>query len=408
MGSYNEHIAIIEHQGTKLFGGYHDGDWERVPMQHSDITNQDVAALVIADSQDVHVQGFNLPSRDTYTDGPLQRSQVAVIVDASTGVTLMDNIIVAGNGIGGSSGFNGLAGADGSDGGSGDASGVCPPTNQGGLGGSGHANGGRGANGSAVSASDGFPGLTLVASVPGGKGGSGGTFPGGHGGNGAQGTDVSSNIFPGSSGGAVVFYTASGYYEMPNGEDGFSTNRTGGAGGGGGGGEAGALFFVCGGGGGGGGGGGYPALTDGTGGQAGGASFGIFILGSDVTVADNTIVTGNGGAGGRGGDAGIGGRGGQGGAGGGNAGDGGRGGHGGHSAPGGGGGGGPTIGIIADGQSEVVRSGNTFALGRPGEGGLAGLFALSANRPPSGERGLREEFYQEVPVGLPIPPAPTN
>ncbi len=409
LGTYNEQISIIGESGLTLLGGYDAEDWERDPLDQSNIVPADEGALFIGSSENVHVEGFHLTSGEPFQEGPLQRSRVVVGVEFSSGVTLKGNTIFAGSGMEGMGGTNGTNGAAGLDGKLGGARGICPPTKLGGSGGTGAANGGRGGNGSAIDAAGGSAGQHISASVRGGRGGAGGIFPAGTGGNGRAGDDGTSNIIPGASGGPILFYTVTGYYELPDGEDGRSSNRTGGAGGGGGGGEAGLFLFTCGGGGGGGGGGGHPALSDGTGGQAGGASFGIFIRASDVTVIDSVIRTGNGGRGGFGGNAGAGGRGGSGGFGGGDDGKGGDGGRGGHGAPGGGGGGGPSIGIIADGQSEVDHSGNTFFLGQPGSGGSAGFFAPGTlPKLPSGARGLRMEFYQDVPIGLPMPPEPTN
>lgn len=407
-GSYNETIGIYSHPGVMLLGGYHEGDWERVPMQHSDITSPDFTALYIADSENVHVEGFNLPSgRPMPGGGPLERSRVAVIVEFSSGVTLVDNSIVSDNGLDGTNGMRGLGGAAGSPGVTGSWLGGCPPADQGGFGGAGAANGGRGGDGGAVDGFNGSDGQSASASVRGGKGGTGGVFVAGAGGNGGNGDDGTANLVPGA-GGTLIYFTEDGNYQPAHGEDGRSTNRLGGAGGGGGGGQAGGLFFVCGGGGGGGGGGGHPAQFDGGGGRSGGASFGIFILESEVSVIDSEIRTGNGGRGGQGGSSGIGGPGGDGGAGGDNGGDGGRGGRGAPSAPGGGGGGGPSIGILTDGDSEVTRSGITFDLGQPGMGGLGGSYPNLVDRAPTGAPGLREEFYQDVPIGLPTPPEPTN
>jgi hypothetical protein len=408
IGSYNETIRIIGHSGVKLLGGYDVHDWERDPGQRSSVFQPERVALLIDSSESVHVEGFHLPAGGHLLGGPLQRSRVAVIVEFSSGVTLKDNYVLSGSGLGGINGTQGIGGAQGARGQDGHRSGVCPPTNQGGPGGSGAANGGRGGDGGAIDGWDGSNGQNASANVRGGQGGTGGVFVGGAGAHGGQGGNGTSNVIPGASGGSLVYFTVDGDYQPAHGEDGRSTNRLGGAGGGGGGGQAGGLFFLCGGGGGGGGGGGHPAESDGTGGQSGGASFGIFVRGSDVTVIDNEIQTGDGGRGGQGGSSGIGGLGGNGGSGGDNAGNGGRGGRGASSAPGGGGGGGPSIGIIADGGSEITGSGNTFDLGQPGVGGFGGTFPNLVDRAPTGATGLRLEFYHDVPIGLPEPPQPTN
>jgi hypothetical protein len=118
---------------------------------------------------------------------------------------------------------------------------------------------------------------------------------------------------------------------------------------------------------------------------------------TNVTIANNEITTGNGGAGGNGSEGGAGGAGGAGRTGGngsdgsGAGGRGGNGGWGGRAGHGAGGGGGPTVGIVeaATASSNLTPSslaGNTITLGTSGIGGTAGFPILK------GAVGLRIEY----------------
>lgn len=129
----------------------------------------------------------------------------------------------------------------------------------------------------------------------------------------------------------------------------------------------------------------------GTGGMGGGASLGILLVASQVTLENSTVQTSDGGDGGAGAPGGQGGAGGAGGAGGdrfggqGAGGRGGRGGTGGIGGAGGGGGGGPSIGIVeARGSSANLGSGVGITTGQGGRGGsspgIAGQPGARADR----------------------------
>ncbi len=119
--------------------------------------------------------------------------------------------------------------------------------------------------------------------------------------------------------------------------------------------------------------------SGGAGGTGGGASIGLFIFDSSISLQAVSLVTAQGGDGGPGGDGGEGGRGGDGGFGlrvdstclsdGGDGGDGGEGGQGGC---GGGGGGGPSIGLVVAGDAALDEmTATTFVLGAGGTGGMS-------------------------------------
>lgn len=110
-----------------------------------------------------------------------------------------------------------------------------------------------------------------------------------------------------------------------------------------------------------------PQGAAGYGGQAGGGSFGLYAVDSDVTLENVTALAGRGGRGGEAGDGGSGGRGGT----------GGRGGDGADGQDGGAGAGGIAFGVYAPGASTITQLGsNDFQAVEGGEGGS-----------PSGVRG---------------------
>jgi hypothetical protein len=178
---------------------------------------------------------------------------------------------------------------------------------------------------------------------------------------------------------------------------------SGGSGGGGGGGGAGggaeagcnpAVFGPSGGGGGGGGAGGMG----GGGGQGGGAAFGILVFLTDTAtrpvIGANQIYLGIGGPGGNGGNGGVGGLGGEGAPGGaaiiaksGHAGAGGNGGDGGPGGPGGGGAGGSSIGVGINFEHLPYQTDNEIitSSGVAGSGGSGGL--TRGNAASAGQSG---------------------
>ena len=105
----------------------------------------------------------------------------------------------------------------------------------------------------------------------------------------------------------------------------------------------------------------------GVGGQAGGGSFGVFLVRADITLQANEVLAGNGGAGG--GSGANGGSGGNGADDAGEGGHGGRGGNGGGGGFGGGGSGGVSYALYSADANPVVGPGNLL---QPGEGGPGG------------------------------------
>jgi hypothetical protein len=300
-------------------------------------------------------------------------------------------------------------------------------------------NGGVGANGASSDAfcslersSGGPPGTNSCASSPsnvamtGGKGGDGGARdlscsgqpqfynytaqPGdkgeeaaaasgqtGKGGDGGEGAKVCGPTMPGSAGGfqngvkgskaaAGGKVIASFWYANPGGDGATGDNGTGGGGGGGGGGcdlNFNGTTDARGAGGGGGGAGGCAARSGGGGGGGGGSSFGIFAVGSTLSVSNVNISRGSaadGGAGGLGGQGQSGGVGQSGGAlhpstavpG-----KGGDGAHGGHAGGGAGGNGGSAFGIALDAESKLSGAA-TITGGAAGKGGSGGDSAPNA------------------------------
>jgi hypothetical protein len=316
-------------------------------------------------------------------------SSIALVLDASFGLSLVDCVVSAGNGKDGSNGSNGSLGGSGftgSRGGDGceDSSVFCSScTNPvGGKGGGACGGGGAGGKGGnpGIGSGSGNTG-SKGGGTGGGNGGSLGVANGGSGGAGSPGA-AGAEGSAGLPGGPLGTFSAAGYTPA-NGTSG-GVGAAGAGGGGGGGGAGGGWTFgncdVWGGGGGGGGGGGCGG-TGGTGGNGGGASIGILLVnGSTIAVTGGAIDTGNGGRGGNGGTAGNGGSGGGGGAGGagsssiinevsGAGGIGGAGGAGGRGGHGGGGGGGPAIGVVCRGGSVLGDSGVSFGIGSGGAGG---------------------------------------
>ncbi len=190
-----EPIAIIE-QSVGIFGGYDSNTWERDDNSYSVIAPIDSQALTIGASSDVTVEGFDLRSGPTAMAAPLDLSSIAVLIEVSSNVHLVDNIVHSDDGLDGAAGMSGVGGDIGFDGHNGDPSGVCPPTNEGGAGGKGPTNGGAGGAGGAINGFDGQPGGNVAAGVQGGHGGGGGSFPGGAGGKGGKGDDGHSIVTP--------------------------------------------------------------------------------------------------------------------------------------------------------------------------------------------------------------------
>jgi hypothetical protein len=387
-------------EGINLAGGYEPGNgWARSVTDLPEITLASTGQRVVDWTAPTEWQQLYLRAQAS-TLG----SSIALRIEGSTGLSLVECQVEAANaadgvsGSDGSDGGDGTAGQAGTDGcvngnggicsncslpGSGFGGNACGNTNDGGRGGApglGNGNGSTGTGGIGSGA---------------GAGGARGLANGGDGTTGGRGSDGTDGIH-GVAGGSIGTFTSFGYTPA-NG----STGTTGlaGAGGGGGGGGAGggwsALWCDTYGGRGGGGGGGGCGGTAGSGGRGGGASIAIMLIDSSgLEIIGGEIRTGNAGDGGDGGDGGEGGAGGAGGAGGssstfvvneysGQGGDGGDGGTGGTGGHGGGGGGGPSIGIVCRDGSSLTQTGITFTLGSPGAGGAsqgaAGVEGLSSD-----------------------------
>jgi hypothetical protein len=143
-----------------------------------------------------------------------------------------------------------------------------------------------------------------------------------------------------------------------------------------------------------------PGGRPGSGGIAGGGSFGIYLFNSTIVIESSKVTAGNGGAGGDGGSAGRGGPGGVRGLGAtactsevGAGGNGGPGGDGGWGGAGGGGAGGPSIGIFKLGTSKLTLADTKLAFGTggspggPGGGGDGGATAAPA------QAGIAQAVY---------------
>ncbi|MEN0065812.1 MAG: MopE-related protein [Myxococcota bacterium] len=323
---------------------------------------------------------------------------VALWVDDTTNLFLVDTVLESGNGASGDDGVNGADGCTGSDGGEGidgcvfggGTCGNCNGVGQSipvpGPGGATCSGGGDGGDGgmSGIAGLDGDDGLqgSLAGGGLGGDGGMGSGADATDGQNGVAGGDGSNGV---GGVGLGTWNDVTGYVAADGANGTNGTNGSGGGGGGGGAGAgSGAACDMYGGSGGGGGEGGARG-TAGTAGDGGGASVSLVLTGtSTVTIRGGEMRTGVGGRGGTGGTGGTGGLGGDGGNGGtgdqgavfgspsGAGGSGGVGGDGGNGGHGGGGGGGPVIGIWCASPTSAISvpQGNPqFSLGAQGPGG---------------------------------------
>lgn len=369
--------------GVSVYGQYSGPPlWQRGPANVTTLIGPATAVLASNLTAETHLEGFTIQSATTGAPG---QSSYAVRILSSPGpVMVRYNMLLAGSGGSGLAGSDGITGTNGTPGNPG-ANGNCDASVSA-PGGAGATSvcgrpGGTGGGGGYNTAAGGS-GTTATNGAAGGAGGPSGD-PGMNGVNGANGLPGSAG--PNGSAAGVIGSVADGLYQPATGGSGLpgSPGQGGGGGGGGGGQSVNLSNDGTGNGGGGGGSGGCPSPQGGTGGGGGGGSFGVFIADSTVTVASNTIQTGNGGQGGAGGNGGAGGTGGGGGTGGqvcptevGRGGNGGTGGAGGASGAGAGGAGGPSIGIHHT-NAALTQSGNAFTLGNGGSGGIGGV------RPPA-------------------------
>jgi uncharacterized protein YjbI with pentapeptide repeats len=357
------------------------------------------------------VQGFQL--NGSAATGTAAATSVALQVQDSSGLALLDDELVGHKGAEGARGTNGPDGATGGNG-SGRTGGTASCSN---------ANGGEGSVVRQVSVDVGFASVTCKPSCSAnscygysGYPGTTGSYAGG----GARGSDncgecVTKRGGTGSVGGngnnagcggkgtpsADTRGTFSGnnWVAATGGAGSDGGIGGGGAGGGSGGYKAGACFWVGqtnnGNSGGGGGAGGCRA-TGGRGGQQGGAAFTVLALRSTLALTRSKVV---GGTGGRGGNGGTGGRGGRGGTAAGGAtnedggfgGTGGTGGAGGAAGGGAGGNGGPALGAALAGGATIRGDALVYYPGQsgvPGESGSGGAAIITtACTAPNGDGG---------------------
>jgi hypothetical protein len=372
-GAYDETLTLRSR--VSVYGGFEPGTWIRDVATHRPVVSGQAIAVRGQASNDLTLEGLDILAAHATGVGA---SSIALLLDASTGVTLRWNAFTAGNGTGGAAGTTGDPGRRGSNGSGGaNPTSLCVPGSPGGNGGSNYRAGGKGGSGGLYG---GFGGAKGSGTSGGNAGGGGST--GNNGGGGGDGKAAGAAGPDGAAGTLFGGIDANGY-QPAGGQDGLGTGAPGFGGGGGGGG--GGTAVSCGPGGGGGGGGGEGGQV-GTKGLGGGASIGVLLLGQTVAqIVDNGIATGSGGNGGSGGAGGSGGPGGSGASGGakgcelpfntpctGVGGKGGNGTSGGRGGHGGGGGGGPSIGIVEGPAATATVSGNTFTLGTPGAGGASG------------------------------------
>jgi hypothetical protein len=399
-GSYAESVQAAS--GVGVYGGYAAADWTRSIANVTQISGSPQGLLADGDT-DVTLQQLSIGG--TRGDGATAYGIRAINGSA---LTLERVAVTAGPGAAGAAGGDGLGGSAGSTGGNGGAgdNDVILEDGTGGAGGAGGTGGGfaggAGGRGGNTGQNSGLAGQQGFVQQPGqgGAGGAGGPAPsgsncghadGGAGGNGAAGTAGAAG-----AGGSNSLAGAGTDYDPTAGNGAAGADGAAGNGGGGGGGGSGQRnnqnpFSGClaiggkGSGGGGGGSGGGPG-QHGVGGQAGGGSFGLYLVGSTVAVsAGSTIASSDGGAGGAGGSGGAGGAGGQGGAGDqccgdvGQGGHGGAGGSGGAGGAGGGGAGGPSVAILrAGGATATVSADSTATAGAGGTGGASSGGSASA------------------------------
>ena len=362
--------------GVGIAGGYGFG-WERDGSFRTTIRGGNPAIHGVDISSATLLIGFEVEPAERVDPG---ETVVTVLLEQSPGVTLRRLRIEGGVGGDGAKGAEGLDGDPGPNGDPGDDgredSGFI------GCDEDGKPNVGDGATNSCAEANGGDGGSPgkendsgqKGADSPGGAiGGEPGpeSQPGGRG----QDGDRGANGAPGPGG------TADGNFDgwQWEGEDGGpgEPGEPGVGGGGGGGGGGGSNMCDSWGGAGGGGGAGGCGGQEGGGGTHGGASVALFLIESDVSIVECSIIGGAGGAGGSGGDGGIGGRGGLGADGGrreddsGKGGRGGDGGVGGVGGQGGGGAGGPAHAVYSTAELTEQPVNTEISEGTGGPGGLA-------------------------------------
>ncbi|MBK7142991.1 MAG: Ig-like domain-containing protein [bacterium] len=380
-GVYSGSVVLAD--GVSMYGGFTADSWERDLAAVETIIQGGQYAITGANVNQLTIEGFTIRSANSASNAG---SSVGISLHNSLGIVINQNALEIGNGANGSNGTDATDRTGNADGGNSGAAAYFALICSGAVGGAGGdvsygRDGGLGGrSGGANGGSNGWDGEN-----GGGNGGSKGGFAA----NGSPGSPGN----PGDSGlsgnaGTSFGSISNGAYLAAHGLNG----DNGGYGWGGGGGGGGGTGAACSGSGGGGGAGGLYGFG-GARGFGGGGSIGIILSGgSEATITNNSITTGNGGNGGYSGKGGVGqngGSGANGGTGNANGGAGGRGGNGGkggNGGDGGCGGGGPVVGIV-EAASSSTRTNNFFTLGVAGIGGARG-----DGRGKEGANGDRAEF----------------
>lgn len=372
-GDYGESLTLAD--GVSIYGGFLHTTWERDTVSFRSSVQGGTIAVDGNGVNDLVIDGLSITSASATIAGA---GSYAVRLISSS-VEFNNCIITAGNGApgqDGTDGTDGQAGGSGGNGQNGDEDGAGGAGGSGGTGYNGNSGGGGGKGIYEANGEDGQYGLKNGNPITyGGIGGLKGR-PGEQGDYGTAGLNgYSGTNGPAGTSGSLIgnLWVSSNGTAGTDGEAG-----CGGGGGGGGGGQFGGFLIPGGGNGGGGGGGGGGRGTHGTGGTGGGASFGLLLIDSVITVSRCDISSGTGGNGGRGGTGGTGAAGGSGGSGASHAtdeigagGNGGAGGHGGNGGHGGGGAGGPSFGIYKSGISMANVTLSRVVFSSAGSGGAS-------------------------------------
>jgi hypothetical protein len=381
-GAFAENLVVnADIDGLLVFGGLHCADWSYAPTAvRTKVEPASGSAIVVENLvTGVHLRDFAFTSANAVGAGA---SSIAGIVRDSQNVVFANSVFSAGAGAGGADGAQGAAGetvpsvGPQQQGQSADCSAAPPGALPGGFwptaftcAAGGTTRGGTGGNASYERPGD--PGLQGAPAVPEqGQGGEGGTVASKNGKNGQAG--AAGQPGQNGAGAAAVGTLSAAGYQPADGSNG--TNGNPGQGGGGGG--ASWSKSLCTGASGGAGGMGGCGGFAGTQGTGGGASIGLLVWSSTVTLEQCELTSSSGGQGGKGGSGGAASAGKQ-GHGGGfaveipmeNAGQGGLGGNGGLGGSGSGGTGGPSYALAFHGTAPVEEGSVTKT---PGQGGAKG------------------------------------
>ncbi len=382
-GDYEEQIFLVN--GTHIAGGYETTTgWQRsLSATTRAFWRQAMSRRIVA------MSGTNITSTSSVSQMTVEAesttaagtSTYGIYCNGCTGLTLTDNIFIAGDAGAGADGMNGAVGLANTSTGTGriGGAGSCDGSGnrQGGTGGTSACgrNGGRGGNGGSEGDNSGVAGSPGLVGTSGGAGGREDNCGHRDGANGTDGTD-GNNGGHGSAG--IGGALQSGYWVADDGANGSNGSHGNGGGGGGGGSGQGGTFCDNGAGNGGGGGGaGGCGGSAGTSGRGGGSSFAAFLYQSTgIILSGNSMRASNGGAGGTGGTGGNGSTGRSGGSGGstctgevGRGGNGGAGGDGGDGGHGGGGAGGNSYAIWRESTTVGLPGSNILTFGQAGAGG---------------------------------------